>query len=387
MNDKQDRRTFMAENKSEGGGSPALNLNSLLALLTLAGSVWLVSNKLTSDRPVASAGGTREFMGEQTLEARLWEDPFKTGEEQRGSYRSGEAKTNLNTLVEQIWERSRSTNRVLLFPVMLSGGHYSEDQESRIRSRFAIVSALGRSGYAPEDAEHIGALDIPWPTQHEVDEVKDQSNPNLNKSNLRTLWEALDKKSSRMYLRYEWYRARMFSPRSSNTNLWPSVLVLWVDDSYFEDEPLLRLPLLLEPLTETSKLQMTDSPQVALIGPRRSSTLRAMLPNWQSGTTPLSNASNTNLWRLATNVLRRIKVYCATPSAMDEVLVKHPNATPRESVGHQLMTNGFNSFQNFAATDAQLKAEIYSYSRTRGDRRATRQRSVCRIVLGPHLSD
>ena len=33
----------MAENRSEGGSSPALNLNSVLALITLAGGVWLVS--------------------------------------------------------------------------------------------------------------------------------------------------------------------------------------------------------------------------------------------------------------------------------------------------------------------------------------------------------
>ncbi len=66
----------MAERDS-GGGSSLINPNMLLALLALIGSVWFVSHKLTSTRPAASAGGLPDFMGEQSLESRLWEDPFK----------------------------------------------------------------------------------------------------------------------------------------------------------------------------------------------------------------------------------------------------------------------------------------------------------------------
>src|SRR5579872_7094542 len=128
----------MAEEQSSGGQSPSFNLNSLLALLTVAGSLWLVSHKLTSSRPVTPAGGTRPFLGEQALEARLWEDPFKTDEAPGGSSSGGETNGGLHFLVEQIRERKK----VLLLPVMLSGGHYGEDQESRLRSRNAIVSAL-----------------------------------------------------------------------------------------------------------------------------------------------------------------------------------------------------------------------------------------------------
>jgi hypothetical protein len=57
---------------------------------------------------------------------------------------------------------------MLLLPVMIAGGPYSEDHESRVRSRFAIVSALGQLDYVPEDAEHLGTLEIPWPTTQQV---------------------------------------------------------------------------------------------------------------------------------------------------------------------------------------------------------------------------
>ena len=66
----------MAETSDSSTRFP-VNIGSILALLTLIGSAWLVSHKLTSDRPVAPAGAAEDFMGEQRLEARLWEDPFK----------------------------------------------------------------------------------------------------------------------------------------------------------------------------------------------------------------------------------------------------------------------------------------------------------------------
>ncbi len=67
----------MAAEKSEGGGSFLANPNALLAVITIAGGLWLVSQKLTSDRPVTPAGGSKEFVADQKVEARLWEDPFK----------------------------------------------------------------------------------------------------------------------------------------------------------------------------------------------------------------------------------------------------------------------------------------------------------------------
>src|SRR5215469_13781450 len=131
----------MAENESEGSSSGPLNLNSILALVTLAGGVWLVSHRLTSDRPVASGGVTRPFIGEQTLSARLWEDPFKNSDSDitnDSDTTNDEVGAGPTILIEQIKERAQSANQVLLLPVMLSGGQYSEDVESRVRSRYAI---------------------------------------------------------------------------------------------------------------------------------------------------------------------------------------------------------------------------------------------------------
>jgi hypothetical protein len=385
----------MAEEKSGGGGSLLGNPSALLALVTIAGGLWLVSQKLTSDRPVTPAGDSKDFFGDQKLEARLWEDPFRPVPRE-SAQRSVEGTDALGVLGEQIRRRSEAgkpsassnpsqvgvVKRALILPVMISGGQYSEDQESRIRSRFAIVSALSRAGYAPEDAEHLGDLEIPWPTQQEVEQAKQNTpegsfeitrlwdRPKATGAKPRYLGLPISDLPARRVARYEWYRPRVFSVGSGNNDSRPNVLVLWLDDSYFEDDPLIRLPLLLEQLTDVNVLPPgTPQPRVALVGPRRSSTLRSMLPLWQSDVQPLTAIANRSLAALAKKVINRIELFSATPSAMDEVLVNNPTTpdlTPRISVRDKLLEAGFKSFHNFSATDAQIAHEIFGELALRG---------------------
>ena len=90
----------MAAQKSDGSGSFLSNPNAMLALLTIAGGLWLVSQKLTSGRPIPPAGVSKVFVGDQKLEARLWEDPFKNGRSGgREGSRGGPSEVNLSTLV------------------------------------------------------------------------------------------------------------------------------------------------------------------------------------------------------------------------------------------------------------------------------------------------
>src|SRR5688572_17828132 len=373
----------MSESKSSSGGSWLRSPNALLALVTVFGGLWLVSHELTSDRPMSPGGDTEPFAGDQKMEARLWEDPFKS-EESVATKNGRRITIDLEELTGQI---ARKPNRktpcpdrcpaVLLMPVMVSGGQYSEDQESRIRSRYAIVSALGQSNYAPDDAEHIGVMKVPWLTHEEVQEAKNSDQP------VRALWEKANKDTQRsasllglqrteaspqLTVRYEWYRPRTFARNAANESCRPWVLVLWLDDSYFEDEPLLRLALLLEPLIPLPADGTPASPRdVALIGPRRSSTLRAMLPDWETGRLPLKESPC--LDHLVRGVLGRVTLYSATASAMDEVLVRKPkdaDCRPRAAVGEALVKVGFGAFRNFAATDAQMADEVLKELKLRG---------------------
>ncbi len=66
--------------------------------------------------------------------------------------------TRLSSEIESAWTTSKN---IMVLQVMLSGGPYVEDAETRRRSRYAVLSALGVAGYVPWDAEHIGYFEVP----------------------------------------------------------------------------------------------------------------------------------------------------------------------------------------------------------------------------------
>jgi hypothetical protein len=419
----------MAERPSEGRGSFPLNLQTLLVLLLLASSVWLVSQKLTSTRPAALIGIGRPSPGDQNVEARLWEDPFKTPDRHNKGEGKPASVPNFTELLSRIKERCNEgkddkRKNGMILPVMIPGGPYSEDQESRIRTRFAIVSALSQAGYVSEDPENLGSVTLDWPTTQALRSLKGkaaaESPPTW--TDLRT--EAIsprpsaDKASTprelgyRRDLRFEWYRLRDFHPRSGLDKTlertddihFPFILVLWLNERDFEDEPLIRLPLMLGPIVEVA--QETNCPlRLALIGPGRSSTLRAMLPVWETGKVPLQSAVSEQLWQKISYTLRHVEVYSPTATAMDEVLVQQGGQNgiretvcsnggsaqrgtndgireraclgtgsaqnsasdcTRVGVCRALTEIGFKSFRNFVATDHQLATEMLDELGLRG---------------------
>lgn len=361
--------------RPDRSGSVLGNANTWLALLTICGGLWLVSQKLTSSRPVSTAESSVDSIGDQRLEARLWEDPFKPPPSATG--RGEDLCCDLGTLVREMQRLSPGAYEQpqgnLVLPVMVSGGNYSEDRESRVRSRYAVVSALGRSDYAPADPEHLGVLRIPWPTARELRAARSADclpDPSLALARDASRCAARDcalvcdghlAGSGSMEVRYEWYRRKIFAHDSGPRLRHRWVLVLWLDEAKFADEPLLRLALLLQQLSDPAWYLGRQSPRVALVGPRTTSTLRAMLPTWGQAIDPAPHQHPAALDRFATCVLSRVELYCATPSTIDEVLVKaapNPVHEPRRALQAALTARGFGRVQHFSATDAQLAAAV-----------------------------
>ncbi len=348
----------MAQNDARSGiGFPAI-LNSVLLASTVIGGFLLASNKLTSGRPTPQVGPHQSAIGNQQLDARLWEDPFKTKE----SGPSSPPEKDFSSLSNQIVRRSENTNPVTILPVFIAGGPYSEDRESRIRSRFAVVSALGRCNYVPEDAEHIGAATLAWPNTTELEEWRRDTNASVALviqppgTNAPPRERRAVPGSIQMMVRYEWYRPRTFQPQSAPTAAKPAVLVLWLDDNFFEDAPLLRIPLLLKPLLEVVPASGRTN-LVQLIGPRRSATLRQMLPAEFSH--PPSSCREQQLASLAkTQALNWITLHSATVSAMDAAFVATPAPQSRAAVRQALQTNGFADALFYNATDAELAVNL-----------------------------
>ena len=93
--------------------------------------------------------------------------------------------------------------------VMVSGSHFVGAEESRRRSRYAVVSALGELDYAPLDNEHIGYVMVP------IDTTRD---PTHVQSSMRVPFETFQ-------LAHEGHAVAQ-RPGGLPEN----VLVLWVDD-------------------------------------------------------------------------------------------------------------------------------------------------------------
>jgi hypothetical protein len=350
----------MAENDSSRGGGFPINITGLLTLLALAGSLLLVSRQLTSDRPRVPAGKPASTIGDQKIDARLWEDPLSIRKK-----KPDEEGMTLAPLLTRL--RAHTNETTLLLPVMLDGAIYSEDQEARLRTRFAVVSALGQAGFAPEDPEHLGAAGCPWPSSMELELI--QKNQNGFDG-----WPV--EFSSSLQVSFEWYFRREFYPREATNATPEKVLVLWLNEDSFADNPLLRLAYLLRPLLNAA----TNTPlDVSVIGPWGSSTLRAMLPGEFSGER-LSATLSPGVWRDMTNVLQRVNLFSPTATAMDEVLVRGArSATPRAAVAQRLTNGLFKSFHNFGATDDQLAGEILEELALRGV-------DLCQTNLSPNAN-
>jgi hypothetical protein len=329
------------------------NVNTLLAVFTLVAGIMVVSQKLSSDRPSGSPSDTFAHVGDQKSASRLWEDPLAAWEKVKDRQLQ-RAEQGLESLVASL----ASTNRPLLLPVMVPGGGYSEDREGRIRSRVAVVSALAAGGYAPSDAEHVGVAGIGWPV---TSQVHGRLTGEVDLSNFIT--NALATTNDGHYVNfkfaYEMYYKRTFdlggkAPESRVTN--SQVMVVWLNDEMFEDEPLIRMAAFLE------GLKIRDTQKVAWIGPRRSSTLRGMLPGEISSKSSALESNRLSRIGGLKARLRQIELYSATASAIDEALIKAGNQkdfeTPRLAVQNAL-TNWFTNFYNFNATDAQLAQQAF----------------------------
>ena len=338
--------------KSSGSGVP-FNLTTIIALLTLVGGLFIASRQVSSDRPVSPAESGAISFNDQQVPARLWEDPlcWTTNQVQ------AEDEAAFALLRRQIAGRAPTGLKPTLLPVFIYGGPYGEDRESRIRSRYAVISALGESGYAPEDATHIGAIEIAWPTSGDL-----KSGPLTNADSLLQL-SAAPGSPNRLPVAFEWYRSRVFNGGGKPAPE-QRVLVLWLDEEQFQDNPLAKMALLLAKINGTTNGTPAQRfEKVALIGPRTSATLRAMLPPY--GSNDYSGFSDT-LRAGISNQLRQVDIFCPTPSAMDEVLVADSGDSPPRQPVESVLTNfWFHSFHNFCATDAQLAGEVLDELRLR----------------------
>lgn len=192
---------------AKGRGDSKLAVAGALTLVLAIAGVLLVNEPLRSSRPVGTSLDMKQTTGEQSVRARLWEDPVAAV--QRGLRESGSNKNQvgspstllhrLRPIRQSIIQRTKNGQRLTVLLVTTSGGPYVESTESRIRDRYAVGTALGVSCYVPEEEGQLSFVE--WDRQGLVDALP-----------------------------YEWYRLRKTRVCGEEGGRPSNVLVVWWPD-------------------------------------------------------------------------------------------------------------------------------------------------------------
>jgi len=167
---------------------------------------------------------------------------------------------------KDFYSHSKKSLDLHIVAVMVPGGPYAEDRETRIRSRYAVISALSSAGYYPSDAEHIGYMDFAslcnWSLKGYLPDSRYCD------------WPAT--------IPYEWFKSTGDAHKNDAAEKAEEILVLWLDDAEISfAQPLEMLHRLNFGLTPgkyegvaNSKNNMTIKFDV--LGPASSTTLVTM---------------------------------------------------------------------------------------------------------------
>ena len=286
----------MAENNKPKFDLPWATLLPMLAVLA---GVIATYKPLVSERPSVPSEKTAPVIAEQDVDARLWQDPIGVTQKQKslldeqiekGVVKKGSAESHdICALTDLLSQRvSTFQGHVLLLAVMLDAGPYSEQAESRLRARQAVLEGLSESGFVPVDGEHIGFVTGTWPPS----ETNVPSPP--TERALLLPWEeceAIDDPQKKVF------------PEGTKR-----VVVAWLPAVNFNVRPLRCFAALIDQLAPGD---LRDKIDVRLIGPANSTGLHNMVR--EAGWDPLWRVSN--------------EASLAMQKALDGVSIISPRAT------------------------------------------------------------
>ena len=194
------------------------NTVSIVAVLLLSSGVLVNTLPLESRRPADAERAAIRHAGRQDVDARLWQDPFTVMQaaKARAGSDAGRCQGAINDVahhpatLSKLLLRRTKTQAVTVLPVLVPGGPYFEDGESRRRARYAVTSALLNTGWEPADGEKLGYV---WTFEGCIDDPWLRWVPDI--------------------LPWEW-----FSRTAKGSNREEGLLILWVDDAVVSRHPL-----------------------------------------------------------------------------------------------------------------------------------------------------
>jgi hypothetical protein len=290
---------------------PNIGGNGFIWILLAVAGTYFASHTipLSGSRPASTERSVSERVGEQHVDARLWQDPFaavadvlakSTELKPENCYRRDSGYKDIETYCRPPWEGPSGLPDLVLV-ASVSGTPYAEDQEARRRRRYAVLAALDAEGFVPADAQHIGFYwPDPQPPPQESQMVRlvatsaDQRRVNVTASPRTTAGE-LPK-----VVPYEWFTPR--PERPDEKTRYQRILLLWFDEDILaaptkpappevalvaptQASRALATSLSPAPLQQYARLlcgylqhQPADGPDhVKILGPQLSTTLKAMV--------------------------------------------------------------------------------------------------------------
>ena len=236
---------------------------TLLPLLAVLAGVVAQYKPLVSTRPTVPSEKTIPVVAAQDVDARLWQDPFSVAEKQKsvldaqidaGVVKKGAAESHsVCALVEFLRKRARQNpERVVVLAVMVDAGPYSEQAESRLRARPAVLEALSESGFVPLDGEHIGFVTADWPPADDPSGA-----PQIDRGLLLPWEECIAMRDL----------ARVHPQHTRR------LILLWLPAASFNPNPLRRIANIIDQLAD----DVRDKIDIKLIGPANSTGLQSMI--------------------------------------------------------------------------------------------------------------
>ena len=249
---------------------PFFAFASFLMLATLGAFVW-ESESPNSSRPQSSQSLEQWAPGGNSVQARLWQDPFnaltktQTKQTYSTSSQSNSAANRqlahpLQLQLKQFAMKEASASRQInIIAVMVNTAPYPEAEERRAGRRYALVSALSESGYAPTKSTTIDFTSV-------------NTSPG-NQDSAEYNWQ----------MPYEWYSYSHLGELNSSSNSHTPILVLWLDEDKFLPTPIESTTQLMSQLCESSSEYCGDI-KVTLLGPGGSPTLQHMFSEFHTPT-------------------------------------------------------------------------------------------------------